>query len=196
MTMRIESNSIITVCLIAPFSPPEDKIVQFKCVRVTPVSRVQYATAPPSLVNVTFLLLRDGLLHSEPRRHHRWITPSLSTTPIISYCDPRSLETIQINSSLVVVSSAPSTTAAPPPPDVRAASLEEERRSENIEERSRKCARTLTWLIGSGRLSLVLLSHLADLQLQTLLRRENVTVQHLKGGREGLITCPKDKKMQ
>lgn len=126
--MRIESNSIITVCLIAPFSPPEDKIVQFKCVRVTPVSRVQYATAPSSLVNVTFLLLRDGLLHSEPRRHHRWITPSLSTTPIISYCDPRSLETIQINSFLVVVSSAPSTTVAPPPPDVRAASLKEGKR--------------------------------------------------------------------
>lgn len=38
---------------------------------------------------------------------------------------------------------------------------------------------SLTWFIWGGRLSLVLLSHFTDLQLQTLLRRENVTVQHL-----------------
>lgn len=42
---------------------------------------------------------------------------------------------------------------------------------------------TPTWLVGRGRLALVLLPHLADLQLQTLLGREDVTVQHLERGR-------------
>lgn len=39
---------------------------------------------------------------------------------------------------------------------------------------------TLTWFVWSGWLSLVLLPHLTYLQLETLLRGENVTVQHLR----------------
>lgn len=38
----------------------------------------------------------------------------------------------------------------------------------------------LTWLIWSGRLSLVLLAHFPNLQLQTLFRGEDVTVRHLR----------------
>lgn len=43
---------------------------------------------------------------------------------------------------------------------------------------------TLTWFIWGGRLTLVLLPHLPNLQLQALLRREYVTVQHLHQGIE------------